>query len=116
VSQLRIEVREAEGAILVGLHGELDISEVEQAEKVLAAAEAKQPSLLVIDLRGLEFMDSSGIRLVVEADLRARDEERRLVLVRGSDAVHRVFTIALLDRRMEFVDEPPTEFLDERDD
>ena len=116
MSQLRIEVREAEGAILVGLHGELDVSEVEQVQGVLAAAEAKQPSLLVIDLRGLEFMDSSGIRLVVEADLRARDEGRRLVLVRGSEPVHRVFTITLLDRRMEFVDDPPVEFPDERHD
>jgi len=116
VSQLRIKVREAAGAILVGLFGELDISEVEQVEAVLATAEAKEPSLLVIDLRRLEFMDSSGIRLVVEADLRARDQGRRLVFVRGSDAVHRVFTIALLDRRLEFVDDPPIEFADERDD
>jgi anti-anti-sigma factor len=116
VSQLRVEAREAEGAVLVGLFGELDISQVEQVEKVLAGAEAKQPRLLVMDLRGLEFMDSSGIRLVVEADLRAREEDRRLILIRGSEAVHRVFTIALLDRRMEFVDEPPAEFPDDGGD
>jgi anti-sigma B factor antagonist len=113
MKQLRTEVREAEGAVLVGLFGELDISEVQEVERVLAAAEAKHPKALVIDLRGLAFMDSSGIRLVVEADLRARQEDRRLILVRGSDPVHRVFTIALLDRRLEFVDEPPAEFPDE---
>ncbi|HEY3209136.1 MAG TPA: STAS domain-containing protein [Actinomycetota bacterium] len=115
MTQLRTDVREAEGAILVSLFGELDISEIEQVEKVLAAAEAKQPHVVVIDLRGLEFMDSSGIRLVVEADLRARQEGRRLVLIRGSETVHRVFTIALLDRRLDFVDEPPPEFPDARD-
>jgi anti-anti-sigma factor len=116
VRQLRTKVRETEGAVLVGLFGELDISEVEGVEEVLAAAEAKQPKVLVLDLRGLEFLDSSGIRLVVEADLRARRDERRLIIVRGPDPVHRVFTIALLDRRLDFVEEPPTEFPGDRDD
>jgi anti-sigma B factor antagonist len=113
--QLRTTVREAEGAVLIGLFGELDLSEVEQVREVLDAAEVKQPQVLVIDLRGLEFMDSSGIRLVVEADIRAKRDGRRLLLVRGPDPVHRVFTIALLDRRLEFVDEPPTEVPDEPD-
>jgi anti-sigma B factor antagonist len=115
VTQLRTEVREVEGAVLLGLVGELDISEVEDVEKTLAAAEAKRPRVLVIDLRGLEFMDSSGIRLVVEADLRARRDDRRLLIIRGPDPVHRVFTIALLDRRLDFVDVPPEEFTDADD-
>jgi anti-sigma B factor antagonist len=113
VTELTTKVRESEGAILIALYGELDISEVEAVEKVLTAAESKLPRALIIDLRGLEFMDSSGIRLLVEADLRAREEDRRLILVRGSDAVHRVLTIALLDKRLEFLDEPPADFPDE---
>jgi anti-sigma B factor antagonist len=113
MAQLTTKVREAEGAILIALFGELDISEVENVEKALGAAEAKHPKALIIDLRGLEFLDSSGIRLLVEADLRAREEDRRLTLVRGSEAVHRVLAIALLDKRLEFLDEPPAEFPDE---
>jgi anti-anti-sigma factor len=107
---LQTKVKELEGAIQVSVIGELDISEVDGLQEVLAAAEAKHPKVLVLDLRSLEFLDSSGIRLVVEADLRAQREERRLVIVRGPDPVHRVFTIALLDRRLEFVDMPPVEF------
>ena len=38
---------------------------------------------VVLDLRGLEFMDSSGLRLVVLADMRAREAGRRFALVRG---------------------------------
>jgi anti-anti-sigma factor len=112
VRQLSINVRETEGAILIALSGELDISEVDRFVEVLAAAEAKRPTVLVIDLRGLQFMDSSGIRVMVEADLRAREAGRRLIIVRGPDAVHRVFTIALLEKRLEFVDEPPAELPD----
>lgn len=112
MSQLSTKVREAEGAILITLSGELDLSVADPLERVLAAAEAKQPSVMVIDLRGLQFMDSSGIRLLVEADLRARGAGRRLILIRGSDPIHRVFTIALLDKRLEFVETPPPEFPD----
>lgn len=110
MTSLRTEVRELEDATLVALVGELDISEAGAVGEVLATAEAKRPQVLVLDLRGLEFLDSSGIRLVVEADLRAQREGRRLMIVRGPEPVHRVFTIALLDRRLEFVDEPPIEF------
>jgi anti-sigma B factor antagonist len=115
VTQLRIEVREAEGGALLALFGELDVSEAELVEKALATLEAKEPPVLVLDLRGLDFMDSSGIRLVVEADLRARQAQRRLFVVRGSEPVHRVFTIALLDRRLDFVDAPPPGFTDADD-
>lgn len=110
---VRTTVREHDGSVLVRLFGELDISAVEEVEDVLASAEAKQPKVLVLDMRGLEFLDSSGIKLVVEADLRARREGRRFVVVRGPAPVHRVFTIALLEKRIEFVDEPPIEFPDE---
>jgi anti-sigma B factor antagonist len=115
VTQLRIDVREVEGSALIALFGELDISEVELVEKALATAEAKEPAVVVIDLRGLDFMDSSGIRLVVEADLRARQAQRKLLVVRGSESVHRVFTIALLDRRLDFVEAPPPESTDADD-
>src|ERR671915_135991 len=54
---------------------------------------------------GLEFIDSTGLRIVIAADARARKEGRRLVVVAGPPSVHRVFRIALLDRRLEFVED-----------
>lgn len=88
------------------LSGELDIAVVGRLDQALAPIEAQQPPILLLDLRTLSFMDSSGLRLVLEADLRARRENRRLVVVRGPDPVHRVFTVATLDKRLEFVDDP----------
>ena len=41
------------------------------------------PALLVLDLRELTFMDSTGLRVMVSADARARDDSRRLVVVQG---------------------------------
>jgi anti-anti-sigma factor len=49
-------------------------------------------------------MDSSGLRLVVLADMRARDAGRRFALVRGPETVHRVFEITRMSDRLDFVD------------
>ena len=74
--------------------GELDLSGAAVLEDELDRL-AAEPELatVVLDLRGLEFMDSSGLRLVVMADMRARETGRRFALVPGGDTVHRVFEI-----------------------
>ena len=87
--------------------GELDLSgaAVLEAEIERLAAE---PDLgtVVLDMRGLEFMDSSGLRLVVLADMRAREAGRRFALVRGTETVHRVFEITRMSERLDFVSDP----------
>jgi anti-sigma B factor antagonist len=106
VSDLEVEVYQERTAVRVALQGELDISSAERVEQELRRVEEKSPTMMVLDLRPLRFIDSTGLRLVLGADLRARRDGRRLVIVRGPDQVHRVFRIALLDRRLEFVDDP----------
>lgn len=105
----RIEVstdRRDEDVVTVELRGELDISNAGRVEQELLQIEGDRPAALVLDLRGLNFMDSTGLRLVVAADARAREQGRRLVLVRGPDTVHRVFKITFVDKRLDFVDDP----------
>ena len=69
---------------------------------------ASEPELgtVVLDMRGLEFMDSSGLRLVVLADMRAREAGRRFALVRGPETMHRVFEITRMSERLDFVSDP----------
>jgi anti-sigma B factor antagonist len=87
--------------------GELDLSGAAVLEAELDRL-AEDPDLanVVLDMRGLEFMDSSGLRLVVVADMRAREAGRRFVLVRGHETVHRVFEITRMSERLDFVDDP----------
>jgi anti-anti-sigma factor len=106
VSILETEVTENGGVAVLALSGELDISGIARVEEELRQVEEKSPGAVVLDLRGLTFMDSSGLRLVLEADMRARREARRFAIVPGPESVHRVFLIALLDKRLEFVDDP----------
>ncbi len=59
---------------------------------------------IVLDLRHLAFMDSTGLRFVLAAGARASGGDRRFVIVRGPQQVHRVFRLALLEDRLEFAD------------
>jgi anti-anti-sigma factor len=51
-------------------------------------------------------MDSTGLRVIVSADKRAKRSGRRAVIVQGPQAVRRVFEITRLDERLEIVDTP----------
>jgi anti-sigma B factor antagonist len=92
---------------IVAPTGELDLSGAAILETELDRL-TEQPDLgaVVLDLRGLEFMDSSGLRLVVMADMKAREAGRRFALIRGGDTVHRVFEITRMSERLDFVDDP----------
>ena len=103
---LELSIGRPNHATIVSLKGEFDISEVSRVQRELRSAEASHPSLVVIDLRELTFIDSSGLRLVIEADLRGRSEGRRVVVVPGPEQVHRIFLVALLDKHLEFVEDP----------
>jgi anti-sigma B factor antagonist len=92
---------------IVAPTGELDLSGATILEVELDRL-AEEPDLaaVVLDLRGLEFLDSSGLRLVVLADMKAREAGRRCALIRGGDTVHRVFEITRMSERLDFVAEP----------
>ena len=104
MSTLEVQHASHDGLATVRLAGELDISTAGDLERVLSELGASDgPATILVDLRGLRFMDSTGLRLLVTADLRLRDEGRELRLVPGPEPVHRVFRLALLEERLTFV-------------
>ena len=105
-SPFDVTIEERASAVHVTLHGELDISTAPRLEDDLLRAEADGPSLVVIDLSRLAFMDSTGLRLLIAADSRARDAGRRLVLIQGNEMVQRVLRVTRLDERLEIVPDP----------
>ena len=102
---LEVETRKGDGLAHVVLRGELDLSTVDKVEKALAVLHEGEDEVLVLDLSGLSFLDSTGLRLMVTADQRAQKEGRRLVIVKGPDTVQRVFSITKLDETLEMVDD-----------
>jgi anti-sigma B factor antagonist len=105
VQILEVEIEERDGLVRLVLRGELDLSTVGKVQDALHEVEADAPPVIVLDLAKLTFLDSTGLRCLVTADQRARENGRRLVIVRGPDAVQRVFAITRLEERLEIVDD-----------
>jgi anti-anti-sigma factor len=101
-----VTVEQRGGTVHVSLVGELDISTATRLEDELGRQEAERPELIVLDLQGLTFMDSTGLRLLISADARAREEGRSLTIVRGSEMVQRVMRLTRLDERLNVVEDP----------
>lgn len=98
------DVRHLDDRVIVSFSGELDMAEVPRLQQEMEAIESSRPDLLVLDLQRLTFIDSSGLRFILESDLRARKESRRVAIVPGPEQVHRIFLIALLDMRLDFIE------------
>jgi anti-sigma B factor antagonist len=105
VTLLQIDAHDHDGVAHVVLSGELDLSTIAKVEQELSRVEGEGPAVVALDLSRLTFLDSSGLRVIVSADQRARRENRRFVVVRGPDTVQRVFSITRLDQQLELVDD-----------
>ena len=88
-------------AQIIELIGELDLDGAPRLEEELRAAEAGDATSIVVDLGQLEFIDSTGLRLLVMATDRAAG---RFSLLRGPKQVHRVFEITDMVDRLPFAD------------
>jgi anti-sigma B factor antagonist len=106
VTSLSLETREHEGAVRIAVSGELDLSSALTFDEEVRRAEERLPETLVLDLRKLRFMDSTGLRLIMSAHSRAKTRGRRLAIVLGSDPVKRLFRLAGVNRRLEIVEHP----------
>lgn len=90
-----VESEELEGGVrAVAVRGELDLSTAPELDRVLEEAVAAQASVL-LDLSACEFIDSTGIALIVRAwqRLDAQDGDARLVLCSVNRQVHRLLNI-----------------------
>lgn len=82
--------------------GELDLATALPLETELRRVEATDAAAIVLDLTGIEFMDCSGIRILVEADRRSRRDGDRLRLVPGVGQVDRVIRLTGVDAILPF--------------
>ena len=83
------------GQTVITVVGELDLV---SAERLRGAVTPATPGTsLVLDLAAVEFCDSSGLRVLVDADLQARTAGGRLRLVAPGEAVLRLFELTGVD-------------------
>ena len=98
-------------AVCVALRGELDLEHAYTFDEELRQVEGRHPSCLVLDLRGLSFLDSCGLARLLAARRRARKAGHRLLLVRGPAAIQRLFALSAVDEAFEMVSDIPVAFM-----
>ncbi|MEA2374757.1 MAG: hypothetical protein QOD53_1220, partial [Thermoleophilaceae bacterium] len=103
---LTMNTIEEPGRVRLRLDGELDLVTAPWLAKRLSGLEESRPPVLVIDLRGLRFMDSSGLRELFSAQRRAHEQDRRLVMVKGSGPIDKVLEMVRADAMVETVSDP----------
>ena len=101
-----VAVRSTADATVLAFRGDLDLVSAQEADEAIIGAQSGG-STVVLDLRGLRFIDSSGLRIVLEAKRRADTAGARLVIAPGEGGVRRVFDLSGVGALVEVVDAPP---------
>jgi anti-anti-sigma factor len=96
-------------AVLVTLEGELAFGQALTFEETMRRIEARGAACVVVDLRALSFIDSSGVGMLLAARRRGARADRRIVIVQGGPTVRRLIAIAGLADAFEIVDDIPDE-------
>jgi anti-anti-sigma factor len=93
-----IEVRDA-GSVRMRLRGELDLASAPiLSERLRTLSERREP--VVLDLDELEFIDMSGLRVLMAAAEEASHDGWSFAVTRGSAQVRRLVGLVQLDRQL----------------
>jgi anti-sigma B factor antagonist len=101
---LRCEVVPEREAVRVRPVGTLDMATAPLLESKLAELRTAGFRDLIVDLRGLDFMDSTGLRLVLRWDAAARADGFQVGFVPGSPQIQRVFEVTGTAEHVPFLD------------
>jgi anti-sigma B factor antagonist len=103
---LHVEVRHEGGATVLAVAGELDLATSPRLEEQLdlVGADSNPAEPLILDLSELEFMDSTGLSVLVKAHRRAQDAGRRFGVVRGHRQVQRLLSLTGVTERIPVAD------------
>lgn len=103
---VEVETEQRDGGLRVALSGDLDVASAASVEERLVDLQGPDaPSDLVLDLRGLSFIDSTGLSLLINTDSRARKAGRRVTIVSGRGVPRRLLETTGLIRKLDVVEE-----------
>ncbi len=105
-SHFRVEVLNEGRASVISVSGELDLASSAALEDELTRATESDAEQIVLDLRELEFMDSTGLSTLVKAHQRAEQAGKQFGLVRGPQQVQRLLSLTGVEERLRFADTP----------
>lgn len=101
---LQVTTDTAGEARVVQAVGELDLHTAPTLEQALAAVLAQGTELVIVDLGGVEFMDSTGLSVILGAVVQLRDSGGQLRVVSSRDRITKVFTLTGVDQQIPIFD------------
>ena len=102
----RVEIRDASRGVVLTLFGELDLASSPALEQELDKVAGE--GLIVVDLRQLEFIDSTGLSVLIRANRRAHERGAQFAVVAGRDGgqVQRLLGLTGLQQRVRVAQTP----------
>jgi anti-sigma B factor antagonist len=101
-----VETHDGSQAVIIGVSGELDLASSPALEHELERGAASQAETVIVDLRDLEFMDSTGLSVLVRAHQRATEHGQRFGVVKGPQQVQRLLSLTGVADRLTLADSP----------
>jgi anti-anti-sigma factor len=100
----RTELEPHRETIMVSVWGEIDIQTTEQLDQQLREVLDSGFKRVVLDLRNVTFLDSSGLRTVLGVHSATRETGVQFALVSGPAPVQRIFSITGTDETLLFIE------------
>lgn len=105
-SNFSVETHNGTQAVVIGVSGELDLASSPALEQELERGAASKAEVVIVDLRELEFMDSTGLSVLVRAHQRATEKGQRFGVVKGPQQVQRLLSLTGVADRLTLADTP----------
>lgn len=106
--EFRFELNTADREAQLKVFGEFDMTGVLRVEPELGRLlESHDVDSMLLDLSGLDFIDSTGLGVIIDLDQRARRGDFELSIVPGPRHVQRVFEVTMLSESLPFREPPP---------
>jgi anti-sigma B factor antagonist len=104
--QFRITARPGQDRLILELQGELDMARAPQLDQALAGADLDGATAVVLDLRGVCFLDSTGLKAIFRARKAVCDSGLRFAVTEGSAQVQRLLSLTRLVDHLQVIDTP----------
>ncbi len=95
---------EADGdAVKLAARGEMDLATADIVDRELVKAEASDARRIILDLSGVEFIDSSGLKVLVYAARRSNSDSNRLAVMPGTGQVAKMLKLTGIEEFLTLV-------------
>ncbi len=93
IEQLRIDVQREPERVVIALGGELDMASAPLLQKAIESEDLADNGMVVLDLKDLQFIDSTGLRVILAARKLCTERGQELAVTHSSQQVERLLSV-----------------------